>query len=707
MVANVFEKPPKVAGVSAEAAQCGDSSCALRVSWEAPAASPPLTEQFVQHRREDKPNGWARMDVPASATEALVTGAQPGRRHLVRVRVRNKAGRSEWSEAAMANTAPLVTASAENGGVASLGEGGGRTLVRLAGSATARGGGTLSGRWFRVYPKPNHQQDEIVLPAGPRFAMESGREYDGRHAPSSDSPEARFYRLVVTHDLSGDSTVGSSGDLPLVWLPQVLLSASPSSVPEDGRTRTVRVEAKLTGQSVSSLPKEVVVEVKGGTATLGTDFTADSDFTISIPGGARSAFGTFSLRPRADSVAEGGETVRLQGRASEGPHILEVLPTEVTIEDDLVMLTVSPVPENGKVTGPGIDCGAGSSGKCSEKVTKSSTPSLTASPSSGYVFDKWSGACSSEQEASCEIVVSGETTVGASFRPPKLTVLVLPAAGGSVSGTGIDCGSGTSEDCAESVSGGSIALTASPASGHAVRFWSGGGCSGTGRTCTAVVTADETVTVAFVEQPAPAAPSGLAAAPGNGQVTTWSAPVELLTVDAGGPYTATLNPNGIFPSTYTVTVSAQAYGGVPPYEYQWGKSLSSYASRSAWSASGSAYYVYLASLIRVTSTDVTIMAREKNTPATTACHKARINFGAVGGASGDAASALPMSVGGELLLIWGGEGSFTASSEDPAIASITVDGAAIIVSGVAAGSTAIIVQVGSDRIQVPVEVGGG
>ena len=99
MVENVFEKPPEVSGVSAEAGRCGESTCALRVSWDAPPA----------------------------------------------------------------NTAPLVTASAANGGVAFLDAGGARALIPLTGAAQARGGGTLTGRWFRIYPNPNHQQSEIKL----------------------------------------------------------------------------------------------------------------------------------------------------------------------------------------------------------------------------------------------------------------------------------------------------------------------------------------------------------------------------------------------------------------------------------------------------------------------------------------------------------------------------------------------------------------
>ena len=584
-VENVFEKPPKISGVSAEAGECGESTCSLRVSWGAPAASPPLTEQFVQHRREDKPNGWERKAVPASATEALLTGLQPGRRHHVRVRVRNRVGRSEWSDAAAANTAPLVTVSADGGGVASIGEGNAKARIGLTGSAQARGGGTLTGRWFRVYPNPNHQQAEITLPSGAAFSMESGRDHRKAPPPSSDSPEVRFYRLEVTHLLSGESTVGSA-DVELLWLPKVVLGASPSSVPEDGGARTVRVEAKLTGRVLTLLPKSVLVDVKGGTATAGTDFGTVSGFAVRIPGGARSASGSFVLRPAADSAAEGGETVRVEGSATDGPHSLEVQAAEVWIEDDRFTLSVSPAPANGKVTGAGIDCGTGTSGDCSEAVTKSASALLTASPAAGYEFDEWSGACSSEEGAHCAVLVSGATTVGASFRLPRLEVKVLPATGGSVTGTGIDCGAGTTDDCSESVSGGSIVLTASPASGYGVRFWSGGGCSGTGRTCTASVTADGTITVAFVEQPAPAAPSGLTASPSDGQVAlSWTDPgnatisgYELRYKVGAGAYGSWADISGSGAATTSHTVTGLANGTAHSFDLRAENSTGSGAS---------------------------------------------------------------------------------------------------------------------------------
>ena len=517
-ITNVYAKPPKVSGVTAQTAS--DSS--LKVAWEAPEASPPVTKYIVQYRRDDKPEKqWARAaEVSGEVLEALATGLHSGRRYDVQVRAKNGAGKGAWSDEATANTAPKVTLEAADGGVASIREGNASVGVALTGWAKAQGGGgTLTGQWLQV---TGSGSSETETAWGSSFTMASKRDYE--KTARSDAPETRKYRLRVTHDLSGERATVDR-DATVTWLPKVLLSASPSSVPEDGGARTVTVEAKLTGRTVSAASKSVRVNVKGDTATEGTDFAAVSSFTISIPGGDRSATGTFELSPVADSSSEGGETVKLKGSATEGDQELKARNGEVTIEDEQVTLTVSPTPANGSVTGTGIACGTGTAGDCSESVTKSTPLTLAASPASGWAFKEWSGACSEDEDASCALTVSGATTVGASFRRPKVKVKVSPAAGGSVTGTGISCGAGTTNDCSERVSTGSIALTAAPASGYAVSSWSGGNCTGKGTTCTATVTADVTVTVTFAEGSVPAAPSGLSAAPGDGSVAlSWTDP---------------------------------------------------------------------------------------------------------------------------------------------------------------------------------------
>jgi hypothetical protein len=159
-------------------------------------------------------------------------------------------------------------------------------------------------------------------------------------------------------------------------------------------------------------------------------------------------------------------------------------------------LTVTPAGTgSGTVSGTGISCGS----DCSETMTGGASVTLTASAASGSAFAGWSGGgCSGT--GSCTVAVSADTTVTATFSALTIyTLTVVPAGTGSgtVSGTGISCGS----DCSESVVGGtSMTLTATPASGSTFAGWSGwtggAGCSGTG-SCAVTVNNNGTVTATF------------------------------------------------------------------------------------------------------------------------------------------------------------------------------------------------------------------
>ncbi len=76
------------------------------------------------------------------------------------------------------------------------------------------------------------------------------------------------------------------------------------------------------------------------------------------------------------------------------------------------------------------------------------------------------------------------------------TVVLSGSGSGSISGTGITCGS----DCSESyASGARVTLTAKPTTGATFSDWSGA-CSGTATTCTVTMDAAKTVKAGFVAQ---------------------------------------------------------------------------------------------------------------------------------------------------------------------------------------------------------------
>ena len=140
----------------------------------------------------------------------------------------------------------------------------------------------------------------------------------------------------------------------------------------------------------------------------------------------------------------------------------------------------------------GINCGK----DCSEPYNPGTIVTLTATAAAGSFFAGWSGGTCTGAGL-CMLTVNADTAVTATFDPQPagtfaLTVAKAGSGDGTVTGTGINCGT----DCTEAyTSGTSVTLTATPASGSFFAGWSGG-CSGTG-TCTVTMTANASVTAKF------------------------------------------------------------------------------------------------------------------------------------------------------------------------------------------------------------------
>ena len=128
----------------------------------------------------------------------------------------------------------------------------------------------------------------------------------------------------------------------------VILSLDSSEVAEDAGVRSITVTTALNGPALP-VSTMVTVTASGGTATSGTDYSALSAFTVTIPANQVSKTATLSFSPSNDNVAEGDETVVLSGQAAD----LQGDSVTLTIADDDVApteiaLTLSPesVPEN-------------------------------------------------------------------------------------------------------------------------------------------------------------------------------------------------------------------------------------------------------------------------------------------------------------------------------------------------------------------------
>ena len=131
-------------------------------------------------------------------------------------------------------------------------------------------------------------------------------------------------------------------------------------------------------------------------------------------------------------------------------------------------------------TPTGITCGAG----CTQSYNVGTPVALVATLGTNSTFLGWSGGGCSGTGA-CMLTMNGNISVTASFDLPAFTLAVAKKGPGegTVTGTGINCGT----DCSETYGGTTtMTLTGSSASGSTFVGWSGGGCIGTG-TCTVTI----------------------------------------------------------------------------------------------------------------------------------------------------------------------------------------------------------------------------
>lgn len=142
---------------------------------------------------------------------------------------------------------------------------------------------------------------------------------------------------------------------------------------------------------------------------------------------------------------------------------------------------------SGTVSGGTIACGQ----TCQNVFSIGSTVTLTAVPASGSTFVGWTGACTGA--GTCTLTMNGDKVVTAEFgvAPQTATLTVAKVGSGTVTGTGISCGT----DCIETVNvGTNVTLTATPATGYTFTGWSA--CTGTG-TCTVSMNTAKTATATF------------------------------------------------------------------------------------------------------------------------------------------------------------------------------------------------------------------
>ena len=93
---------------------------------------------------------------------------------------------------------------------------------------------------------------------------------------------------------------------------RITLSVDPTSVPENASAERVIVTAALNGAAREAVTDVVVsVDPARSTSTAGTDYSAVSSFTITIPGEATEATGAVTLQLLDDALNDGNETIVL------------------------------------------------------------------------------------------------------------------------------------------------------------------------------------------------------------------------------------------------------------------------------------------------------------------------------------------------------------------------------------------------------------
>ena len=151
------------------------------------------------------------------------------------------------------------------------------------------------------------------------------------------------FTLTPTQDTSfeHDETIGVDGSSPNTTVTNatitltdddkdaVTLSLNRQTLGEEASGTSVTVTA--TAATAISSARTVTISVGGsGTATSGTDYTAVSDFTITIAANATSGTGSFTLTPTQDTTNEGNETIGVAGTNS----LSTVTGATLTLVDD-------------------------------------------------------------------------------------------------------------------------------------------------------------------------------------------------------------------------------------------------------------------------------------------------------------------------------------------------------------------------------------
>ena len=156
-------------------------------------------------------------------------------------------------------------------------------------------------------------------------------------------------------------------------------------------------------------------------------------------------------------------------------------------------LSVTP-PVNGTITGTGIVCDPAGT-DCTQTYDYGTVVALTATPVAGYELSAWTGVCAGT--GPCSVTMDAGKTVGATFIQ-RFTLTVTPPTNGTITGGGLNCGTGGAVCSSVHDAGTIVALTATPDAGFGLSAWTDA-CTGTGP-CSVTMNAAKTVSATFIQR---------------------------------------------------------------------------------------------------------------------------------------------------------------------------------------------------------------
>jgi phospholipase C len=265
-------------------------------------------------------------------------------------------------------------------------------------------------------------------------------------------------------------------------------------------TCTLTLTANTTVNAEFDTSTVPPVQLTVTTTGSGAGTVTSNPSGISCPGTCSANFPSGTQVTLTATAASGSTFAGWTGACTGTSTCTLTLTANTTVNAEFDTSTPPPVQLTVTTTGSGTGTvtsnptGISCPGTCSANYPSGTQVTLTAAADSGSTFAGWSGACSGT--STCTLTLTANTSVGAEFDAPKVTLTVQPAGTGSGTVTSNPAAISCPGQCsAQFTSGTQVTLSAMAATGSSFTGWSGS-CTGTAD-CTMTLTADTTVTATF------------------------------------------------------------------------------------------------------------------------------------------------------------------------------------------------------------------